>query len=659
MMIGFKKEETNQVDKRIIDNIRGLAIDMIDNANSGHPGIALGAAPIITTLYNNHMVINPKDEKWINRDRFVMSAGHGSSLLYATLYMAGYDITLDDLKAFRKIDSKTPGHPELNVTPGVDISTGPLGQGIASSVGIAIGEKYLEKYFGEDIINYHTFVLCGEGDLMEGISYEACSLAGRLGLNKLIVLFDSNGITLDGSLDNSFNENIKMRFESQGWNYIHVADGEETSDIDQAIEKAKQADKPTIIEVKTVIGKYSELQGTADVHGAPLKKDDITNVKNKLSLRDLSFQPTADAVELMQQSINDRCNELYENWQKKYEELDKNLKKDLETIINYKNPIKLKDIIYDSPSDMKEATRASSGKVLNAISDIYPFLIGGSADVCKSTNAKINSSSAFSNNYPLGRNINFGIREHAMGAIANGIALTGLTPFASTFFSFSDYLKPSIRMSALMDLPVVYVFTHDSITVGEDGPTHQPVEQLISLRSTPNLDVYRPADANEVIGCYKAIFENRKPAAIVLGRNKVEINEFTNINETMNGAYILSKERKKLDAVIITTGEEVNLTCKIKKELESKGFDIRIVSMPSIEVFERQDEKYKEEILPKDVKTFVIEASSSYSWYKYVKDDNYLFNVNSFGYSAPKDDVLEKFNLTEEYIINKIEELLN
>ena len=540
MMIGFKKE-TNQVDKRIIDNIRGLAIDMIDNANSGHPGIALGAAPIITTLYNNHMVINPKDEKWINRDRFVMSAGHGSSLLYATLYMAGYDITLDDLKEFRKMESKTPGHPELNITPGVDISTGPLGQGIASSVGIAIGEKYLEKYFGEDIINYHTFVLCGEGDLMEGISYEACSLAGKLGLNKLIVLFDSNGITLDGSLDNSFNENIKMRFESQGWNYINVSDGEETSEIDQAIEKAKQSDKPTIIEVKTVIGKYSELQGTSDVHGAPLKKEDITSVKNKLSLRDLSFQPTREAVELMQQSINERCNELYDNWQKNYDKLDKNLKTDLDTIINYKNPIKLKDIIYDSPSDMKEATRASSGKVLNAISDIYPFLIGGSADVCKSTNAKINSSSAFSNNYPLGRNINFGVREHAMGAIANGIALTGLTPFASTFFSFSDYLKPAVRMSALMDLPVVYVFTHDSITVGEDGPTHQPVEQLISLRSTPNLDVYRPADSNEVIGCYKAIFENRKPAAIVLGRNKVEINEFTNINETMNGAYILSK----------------------------------------------------------------------------------------------------------------------
>lgn len=658
MMIGFKKEN-NPIDKRIIDNIRGLAIDMIDNANSGHPGIALGAAPILTTLYNNHIIVNPKDDKWINRDRFVMSAGHGSSLLYATLYMSGFNITLDDLKGFRKIDSITPGHPELNITPGVDISTGPLGQGLASAVGIAIGEKYLEKYFGDDIINYNTYVLCGEGDLMEGVSYEACSLAGKLGLSKLIVLFDSNGITLDGSLDNSFNENIKMRFESQGWNYLNVTDGEQTQDIDSAIEKAKQSDKPTIIEIKTVIGKYSEHQATADVHGSPLTKEDITNIKEKLSLRDVAFQPTAESVEMMQQSISTRCDSVYADWQKKYENLEKNVKKELDSIINYKNPIKLKDIIYDSPIDMKEATRQSSGKVINAISDIYPFLIGGSADVSKSTNAKINSSSAFSNNYPLGRNINFGVREHAMGSIANGIALTGLTPFASTFFSFSDYLKPAIRMSALMDLPVIYVFTHDSITVGEDGPTHQPVEQLVALRSIPNLDVYRPADSNEVIGSYKAIFETRKPSAIVLGRNKVEINEFTNINETMKGAYILEKERKKIDAIIITTGEELGITHKVKKELESKGYDIRIVSMPSIEVFERQPDTYKNEILPSNIKTFVIEASSPYSWYKYVKNEDYLFTVNNFGYSGKKEDILSKFKLTEKDIIKKIEELLN
>ena len=657
-MISFKKE-SNQIDKRIIDNIRGLAIDMIDNANSGHPGIALGAAPIITTLYANHLVVNPKDDKWINRDRFVMSAGHGSSLLYATLYMAGYEITLDDLKVFRQIDSKTPGHPEIDITPGVDMSTGPLGQGIASAVGIAIGEKYLEKYFGDNLINYYTYVLCGEGDLMEGVSYEACSLAGKLGLNKLIVLMDSNGITLDGSLDNSFNENIKMRFESQGWNYINVADGEITNDIDAAIEKAKQSDKPTLIEIHTIIGKYSINQASSTVHGSPLSKDDITNVKEKLSLRDIPFQPSAEALELMQQSIKERCDELYANWQKNYNELGIEIKKELDQIINYKKPIQLKDIIYNTSNDMKEATRESSGKVLNAISDIYPFLIGGSADVSKSTNSKINNSNAFLNSNPSGKNIHFGIREHAMSSIANGIALTGLTPFASTFFSFSDYAKPAIRMSALMNLPVIYIFTHDSITVGEDGPTHQPVEQLVALRSIPNLDVYRPADTNEVIGSYKAIFLNRKPAALVLGRNKVEINEFTNINETMKGAYILEKERKKIDAIIITTGEDLVLTSKVKKELESKGYDIRIVSMPSVEVFERQDEQYKQEILPNNVKTFVIEASSPYSWYKFVQNDNYLFTINTFGYSGKKDDILNKFNFTEQEIIKKIEELLN
>lgn len=658
-MMGFKKENNQQLDKRIIDNIRGLAIDMIDNAGSGHPGIALGAAPIITTLYNNHMMINPKDDKWINRDRFIMSAGHGSSLLYATLYMAGYNITLDDLKEFRKMNSITPGHPELHVTPGVDMTTGPLGQGIASAVGIAIGEKYLEKYFGETFINYYTYVLCGEGDIMEGVSYEACSLAGRLGLNKLIVLLDSNGITLDGNLDNSFNENIKMRFESQGWNYISVSDGEVTSDIDSAIEKAKQSDKPTLIEVHTVIGKHSENQASSAVHGTPLTKEDITNIKEKLSLRDIPFQPNAEALELIQKSIKDRCNEFYNNWINKYEELDKNIKKELDSIINNKEVIKLKDIIYEPPTDMKEATRQSSGKVLNAISDVHPFLIGGSADVAKSTNAKINSSGVFSNKFPLGRNINFGVREHGMAAIANGIALAGLTPFVSTFLSFSDYAKPAIRMSALMDLPVIYVFTHDSITVGEDGPTHQPVEQMVSLRSIPNLDVYRPADSNETIGAYKAILENRKPSAIVLGRNKVEISELTNINETMKGAYILEKERKKLDAIIITTGEELNLTYKIKKELESKGYDIRIVSMPSIEVYERQSDEYKSIILPKNTKTFVIEASSSYSWHKYVENEDYLFNIDKFGYSAKKDDILEKYNYTDKYISNKIEELLN
>lgn len=657
-MISFKHDSNSTIDRKIIDNIRSLAIDMIDNAKSGHPGIALGAAPIVATLYDNHLIVNPKDPKWVNRDRFVLSAGHGSSLLYATLFMAGYDLELDNLKKFRMIDSITPGHPEFGITPGVDASTGPLGQGIGNAVGMAIAEKYLEKYFGEDIINYNTYVLCGEGDLMEGVSYEACSLAGKLGLNKLIVLFDSNGVTLDGSLDSSFDENIKMRFESQNWNYILVEDSEDTKSIDAAIEKAKNSDKPTLIEVKTVIGRYSNLAGTSKVHGSPLSLEDIKNIKEKLDVRDIPFSPSAEAREEMISDINSRVLPFYEEWMKKYNSLSKNSKNDLNIIINNKEPIKLKDVIYDLPDDMIESTRVASGKVINSISEVFPFLIGGSADVSNSTYAKIKSTGNFSNKFPLGRNINFGIREHAMASIGNGLALSGLTPFVSTFLPFIDYAKASVRMSALMDLPVIYVLSHDSITVGEDGPTHQAVEQLISLRSIPNLDVYRPADTNEVIGAYNSIFETRKPSVIILSRNKVPISEYTNINDSKLGGYILENERKNVDACIIATGEEVNLALEVSNELKTRGYDIRVISMPSIEIFERQGIEYKEKVLPNDKKIFVIEAGSSYSWDRYTKREN-MFTVDSFGYSGKKDDILKKFNLTVEDISKKIEELIN
>ena len=657
-MIGFKRENNSTIDKKIIDNIRALAIDMIDNAKSGHPGIALGAAPIISTLYDSHMMINPKDPNWINRDRFVLSAGHGSSLLYSTLFMAGFDISLDDLKDFRKIDSISPGHPEVGLTPGVDCSTGPLGQGIGNAVGMAIAEKYLEKYFGEEIINYNVYVLCGEGDLMEGVSYEACSLAGHLGLNRLILLMDSNGVTLDGSLDNSFSENIKLRFESMNWNHILVEDSEDTRGIDAAIIKAKSSDKPTIIEIKTTIGKYSNLAGTSKVHGSPLEEEDIKNIKNKLELREIPFSPSADMRELMIADIEERVLPFYEEWTKKYNALNKNSKNDLNMIINSKEPIKLRDVVYDLPEDMIESTRVASGKVINAISDVYPFLIGGSADVSNSTYAKIKSTGNFSNKFPLGRNINVGIREHAMASIGNGIALSGLTPFVSTFVPFIDYAKASVRMSALMDLPIIYVLSHDSITVGEDGPTHEAVEQLISLRSIPNFDVYRPADSNEVIGAYNAIFESRKPSAIILSRNKVPISEYTNINDSKLGGYILEEERKNIDACIISTGEEVTLALEVSEELKTKGYDIRVVSMPSIEVFERQTEEYKNSVIPSNKKIFVIEAGSSYSWDRFTTRDN-MFTVDSFGYSGKKEDVLKKFGLTVENISNKIEELIN
>ncbi|MBR4671944.1 MAG: transketolase, partial [Bacilli bacterium] len=639
-----KREPINNEDlSRIIDNIRALGIDMISEANSGHPGIVLGAAPIISTLYTSHLKIRQDDPKWINRDRFVMSAGHGSALLYATLFMAGYDIPFEELKNFRKLNSITPGHPEYGVTNGVDISTGPLGQGIASAVGMAISERFLRNYFGEEIIDYYTYVLCGDGDLMEGISYEATSLAGKLNLNKLIVLYDSNDVTLDGELKTSFNEDIKARFEAIGWNYLRVEDGENIELLNNAIFMAKQSlDRPTIIEVKTVIGKYSKNEGTCKVHGSPLDLEDINNIKEQLGLRPIPFAISLETQIIMKEEIYDRNSVVYRHWNEAVEKLDDKYKESLELLKDSDKPIKLQEIDYDFPEDGKDSTRNVSGKVINSIAKTYPFLIGGSADVSKSSMARINDTESFDLINPSGRNINFGIREHAMGAIANGIALSGLTPFVSTFFAFSDYLKPALRMSALMNLPVIYVFSHDSISVGEDGPTHQPVEQLASLRALPNFDTYRPADANETIGAYKAILELRRPAAIVLGRNKVKIEESTSSSNVIKGAYIVQKEINNLEAIIITSGEELELTMKVYNNLIEKGYGIRIVSMPSMERFEQMDKEYQEQILPKDVKTFVIEASASLSWYKYVKDKSYMFTIDEFGASGPKDKVFEK-----------------
>lgn len=645
----IKKKDANPLDKKVVDNIRGLGIDMISEAGSGHPGIVLGAAPIIATLYQNHLKIDTNNPNWINRDRFVMSAGHGSALLYATLHMAGYNITLDDLKKFRKLDSITPGHPEL-ITPGVDCATGPLGQGIANAVGMAIGEKYLSSLLKDGVIDFNTYALCGDGDLMEGISYEALSLAGKLKLNKLILLYDSNGISLDGDTNTTFTDNIKLRFESIGWNVITVSDPEDLTLVNDAFIKAKTSDLPTIIEFKTTIGKYSRLEGTKAVHGSILDSEDVKEIKEKLGLRDIPFQISSEASTYFSENISTRCNAEIEEWMGKISSLSEDDKEILNELDNSKKSVKLKDLYYDIPEDNREATRVTSGKILNAIARSYKLLIGGSADVASSTYAKLNDYED--------RTINFGVREHAMGGIANGLALVGLTPFVSTFLSFSDYLKPAIRMSAMMNLPVIYVFTHDSITVGEDGPTHQPVEQLISLRSIPNLNVYRPIDANEVLGSYKSIFDTREPSVIVLSRNKVNILDSTKVGEVKNGAYILKEELKRLDAILISSGEDAELTLEVANLLTEKGIDTRVVSMPSIERFKKMSKEYIDNILPDKSKTFVIEASSPYSWYQFVSDESHLFTMNTFGSSGNYKDVLNKYNFDAKYIENKIEELL-
>ena len=657
-MASKKEEDTNL--KKIIDNIRVLGIDMINEAKSGHPGIVLGAAPIIATLYANHMKIDIENDKWVDRDRFVMSSGHGSALLYATLFMAGFDIPFDEIKKFRTIDSLTPGHPEYGVTKGVDVTTGPLGEGFATSVGMAISECYLRQYFGKDIINHYTYVLCGDGDLMEGVSYEASSIAGNLGLNKLIVLYDSNNVTLDGALKTSFDENIKERFESMNWNYILVSDSEDLDGINEAIEKAKSDtnDKPTLIEIKTTIGKYSKNQGTSLVHGSPLDEEDIVSIKTTLGLREVPFAISLEAKDAMRERICERNKDCIAAWTENILSMDENLRRDFDLYMNNKLPIKISNINYVYPMDGKDSTRNVSGKVINSVAETYPFLLGGSADVSKSTMARINNTLDFSASTPNGRNINFGVRENAMASIANGMALSNITPFVSTFFAFSDFLKPGIRLSALMDLPVIYVFSHDSISVGEDGPTHEPVEQLAALRCMPNFDVYRPADANETIGAYKAVLELRKPAAIVLGRNKVTIDENTSSSDVIKGAYIVRKEKKDLEAVIISSGEEVELAIKVYAALLEKGYSVRVVSMPSMSRFEKNEESYKREILPDSVKTFVIEASSSLSWYKYVKNDDYLFTIDTFGASGKREDVLRKYGFTVNKITKDIEKLL-
>lgn len=647
---------------KIINQIRALGIDMITEANSGHPGIVLGAAPTIYTLYANHLRISTDNPDYFNRDRFIMSAGHGSALLYSTLFMAGFDLELDDLRKFRQIDSKTPGHPELGITPGVDMTTGPLGQGFATAVGMAIGEKHLEARFNsfkKNLIDFNTYVLCGDGDLMEGVSYEAASLAGTLGLNKLIVLYDSNDISLDGKTSLTFNENIKMRFEAMNWNYIKVVYGEDISLINKALEDAKKStDKPTIIEIKTTIGKYSKYEGTNKVHGKALEKEDITNIKEKLKLRDVLFNVTNDTIEDFQYQINNRCSDLEEEFNKKYDELNIDIREELDSIIKKEKNIEFKDLIYDKPENEIESPRDTSSKVLNVLVKRNNIIFGGSADLFDTNKTYITDGGNFSKNDYYGKNIFFGVREHAMGAILNGLAIIGYRVYGSTFLSFSNYLSPAIRMAALLNLPITYIFTHDSISLGEDGPTHQPIEQLTALRSTPNLEVFRPADANEVIGTYKTIMrKERGPAVISLSKTLLPILDTTNSNEVERGGYIVKSCNRKLDGIIIATGEEVHLAIEVANRLSIKGIDIRVVSMPSIERFLNNDKEYIDEIIPVGIKKVVIEAASSLSWNRIIFNPKFLITLDTFGASGKREDVYKKYGFDIDSLEEKVETL--
>lgn len=649
---------SKKIEEKIIGEIKSLGLDMIEEAGSGHPGIVLGAAPILYTLYLNHLRFDASNPNFYNRDRFIMSAGHGSSLLYSILYFAGYDLSLDDLKAFRRLNSKTPGHPEYKKTPGVEMTTGPLGQGFATAVGYAIAEKHTEALINkkEKVIDYNIYCLCGDGDLMEGVSYEAASLAGSLKLDNLIVLYDSNKTTMDGKIDNVFDEDITKRFESMNWTVLTTSD--EPQDIDDAIIKAKEADKPTIIQVATTIGKDSSLADSNKSHSGCFDKEEISKIKTTLGVRDIPFTISNEAVEEFRSYIKERNKDLVTNFDEIKEMLDEEKMCILNKLINPDKSIKLTTLDYTKPDDNEELLRISANKVLNSYSLISPLIIGGNADTSSSTKIYLNELTPFTKDNYIGRNINFGVREHAMASIANGLALAGYRPFVSTFLSFSDYLKPALRLTALMDLPVTYIFTHDSISIGQDGPTHQPVEQLVSLRVVPNMEVFRPADSNEVIGSFKTIYENNSPSSLIIGRDSIKILESTSISATSKGGYIVHNEERKLDGVIIATGEEVTLALEVMQLLKEKGYDLRVVSMPSIERYNSLPKEEKEELLPLGVKKFVIEKGSSYSWYSFVYKDSYLFTLDKFGASGKTEEVNSFYGFTKEEISLKIEALL-
>lgn len=649
-----------------INSIKVLALDMIAKAGSGHPGIVLGATPILYSLYLNELNVLANKPNWMNRDRFVLSAGHGSAMLYSLLHLAGFDISLDDLKRFRDVDSYAPGHPEVNDSLGIDCSSGPLGQGVATAVGMALAERYFESICKSvdkksNLIDYYTYVLCGDGDLQEGISYEALSFASTQKLNKLIVIYDSNKVQLDGDVKNTFTEEIEERFEALDFNVITVKNGNSVSDISSALKDARKSNMPSIVIVNTKIGKDTEYEGTNSIHGTPLSNEEIINLKQKYKLPLEPFAYSEEVKSYITDSIIKRVNKKYENWLREYN-LAKDIRnKDLVGIINLIEKgeffVDFDSTNYQINEKYCEEGRLSNQKAMNFIAPKTRFFLGGSADLSSSTKTIIEKSGLMSYENPTGRNIHFGVRENAMGAILNGMALSGLRVFGSTFLTFADYLKPSMRMSAMMKLPVTYIFTHDSVSIGGDGPTHQPVEQLTMLRSTPNMTVFRPADINEIIGAWEYVLKNRETVSIVLSKEKLNIQKHTNGKYVKYGAYIVRKEKYHLDGIVIATGSEVATALKIAEELFTQGIDLRIVSMPSMELFLKQNPVYEEKLLLKDVKTITLEAGSTVMWHRFASDSKCTLGIDTYGVSGKKEDVLKFVGFDYNSLLMKIKNM--
>tara|TARA_B100001250_G_scaffold371524_1_gene356405 strand:- start:1680 stop:3662 length:1983 start_codon:yes stop_codon:yes gene_type:complete len=653
---------------QLANAIRFLSIDAVQKANSGHPGMPMGMADVATVLFKYHLRFNPQNPGWVNRDRFILSAGHGSMLLYSLLYLTGYkSISIDDIKNFRQLDSICAGHPEYKKNTGIETTTGPLGQGLGNSVGMAIGEEIYRKKFGSDLINHKTYVIASDGDLMEGISHEVMSLAGHLKLKNLIVFFDNNKISIDGPTSLSVSDNYKKRFEGYGWSFQEI-DGHNEKQISKAIKKASKSNKPNIISCKTIIGFGSpNKSGKASSHGAPLGEEEIKLVRKKLKWKNQPFEIAEEILESWR-NIGEKGTKLESQWKEIFNKKNDEVKSKFENILNNSNLKELEELIkkerekyFSTKPEM--ATRQSSSLVIESITDLLPELIGGSADLSGSNNTKTNKSKTISAKNFNGNYIHYGVREHGMAATMNGLALYGgIIPYGGTFLIFSDYCKPSIRLSALMGLKVIYVFSHDSIGLGEDGPTHQPVEQLAGLRAIPNLNVFRPADINETLDCWElALKSKNKPSAIVLSRQKLPyINKrLSEKNRCMFGAYEVNRSGHEYKIILIASGSEVKVALEAQEMLKRENIDTKIVSMPCKELFEKQSQSYKEDILEtKSCKRISIEAGSVHGWTKYVGAGGDSVGLDTFGKSAPYKKIYEHFKLTSEEVTKIARKLL-
>lgn len=652
--------------QKSVNAIKVLGVDAINKAKSGHPGVVMGAAPMAYSLFTKHLRVNPKKTDWINRDRFVLSAGHGSMLLYSLLHLSGFeDVSLEEVKNFRQWGSKTPGHPEFGHTKGIDATTGPLGQGISTAVGMALAERYLAAKYnkeGYDLFDHYTYVICGDGDIMEGVASEASSFAAVQKLNKLVVLYDSNDICLDGETKDAFSENVRARYEAYGWNTILVEDGASVEAVNAAIEQAKKSDKPTLIEVKTIIGAGSpNRQGTNGVHGAPLGEEETALFRKEIGWENEPFDIPADVYADFKVNVADRGEGEYAKWEKLYADYKAaypELAKELEEVLSREDIKRLsKESFSFKNVGEAQATRNSSQDAINSVAAVLPTFFGGSADLSHSNMTFIKGDNLQDDAHRTERNVQFGVREFAMATVLNGLMLHGgVRVFGGTFFVFSDYLKGALRLSALQNLPVTYVFTHDSIAVGEDGPTHEPIEHLASLRTIPNTYVFRPADATETQAAwYLSQKTNDRPTSIVLTRQNLPILENSSFEKVAKGAYVVYETSADFDTILIATGSEVALAIDVARELEKDGSKVRVVSMPSVELFEEQSKEYKEELLPLNIRRRVsLEMGNSALWYKYVGLDGLAIGIDKFGASAPANKVIEEYGFTVEAVVEKI-----